>query len=272
MKYSILYITLLLAFSLLQLPPALAQDAGDQIAIPLSEPGKPGSLRVQTLNGGIKVEGYSGKEVVVRYSSAGRKETPEKPETVNGMRRVSDSSVGLEVQENNNEVSVKVNSWMKKSDLVVLVPRNFSLHLRAVNDGLIEVKDVQGELDISNVNGSVLLHNVGGAAAVNTVNGKIEAIFSDALANAPMSFTNVNGAIQISLPANARFSVKAKSQFGEVYTNFDMNMKQETTRQSASSGGTYRVKIEDWVQGDINGGGPEIYLKSLNGTIYIQKK
>jgi DUF4097 and DUF4098 domain-containing protein YvlB len=118
----------------------------------------------------------------------------------------------------------------------------------------------------------VYLQGVSGAALVNTVNGKIEAQFAEVVTKGPMSFTNVNGEIQITAPANAKFSIKAKSQFGDVYTNFDMKMRTETTRQEASSGGTYRVKIEDWVQGDVNGGGPEIYLKSLNGTIYIQKK
>lgn len=250
---------------------ALAQDS-DQIAIPLSEPGKAGSLRVQSLNGGIKVEGYTGKEVVVRYSSENARRN-NKPAQENGMRRVSDNNVGLDIKEERNEVEVKVHSWMKRADLTILVPRNFSLHLRTVNDGLIEVRDVQGELDISNVNGSVLLHNVSGAAVVNTVNGEIEAQFSEELTNAPMSFTNINGQIQIKLPAKSKFSIKAKSQFGDVYTNFDMKMKNEATRQeSAQPGGVYQVKIENWVQGEVNGGGPEIYIKSLNGAIYIQKK
>lgn len=262
--YPLLFLLLVFGFS------AWGQ-ASDQVAVPLSQPGKAGTLRVQSLHGGIKVEGYDGKEVVVRYASEeGRKN--QKPAMVNGMRRISDNNVGLEIKEENNEVEVKVNSWIKKADLSILVPHNFSLHLRTVNDGLIEVKDVQGELDISNVNGSVLLHNVSGAAVVNTVNGEIEALFADQLPDSPMSFTNVNGEIQIKLPPKAKFNVKAKSQFGEVYTNFDMKMKQETARaESASAGGTYRVKIENWVQGDVNGGGPEIYLKSLNGAIYVEK-
>jgi DUF4097 and DUF4098 domain-containing protein YvlB len=262
---------MLLALLLLYLPAAAQQDS-DQIAIPLSEPGKAGKLSVQSLNGGIKVEGYNGKEVVIRYTSDGDRRSS-KPEMANGMRRVSDNNLGLDIKEERNEVEVKVNSWMKKADLTILVPRNFSLHLRTVNDGLIEVKDVQGELDISNVNGSVLLHSISGAAVVNTVNGEIEAFFADNPSDAPMSFTNINGQIQIKLPASAKFNVKARSQFGDVYTNFDMKMKQEAVRaESTSSGGTYRVKIDNWVQGEVNGGGPEIYVKSLNGAIYIQKK
>lgn len=263
--------TILLLLLTLVCLPVLAQDS-EQVAIPLSQPGKAGVLRVQSLHGGIKVEGYDGKEVVVRYITPERQKE-QKPATVNGMRRISDNNVGLEIKEEQNEVEVKVNSWMNKADLNILVPRNFSLHLRTVNDGLVEVKGVQGELDISNVNGPILLHNVSGAAVVNTVNGEIEALFADNLPDAPMSFTNINGEIKIKLPARAKFNVKAKSQLGEVYTDFDMKMKQEPARASAAAtGGTYRVKIENWVQGEVNGGGPEIYLKSLNGDIFIQKK
>lgn len=273
MKTRSIYTILLLALSLIGLPAVAQQTDSDQIAIPLSEPGKAGSLRVQSLNGGIKVEGYNGKEVIVRYSSQNDRRKNDKPAIENGMRRISDNNVGLEIREEKNEVDIKVNSWMKKADLSILVPHNFSLHLRTVNDGLVEVKDVQGELDISNVNGSVILQNVSGAAVVNTVNGEIEASFAENLPDTPMSFTNINGEIQLKLPAKAKFNVKAKSQFSDVYTNFDMKMKQETARsESASTGGTYRVKIENWVQGEVNGGGPEIYVKSLNGSIYIQKK
>ncbi len=277
MKHTIAYITLLLGLVLMRGPAAAQQgNSGeseeDQIAIPLSNPGKPGRLQVHTLNGGIDVEGYNGQEVVVRYTTEGGRKS-DKPATENGMRRISDNNVGLDIREENNEVTIKVNSWMRKADLVILVPRNFSLHLRTVNDGLVQVKDVSGELDISNVNGSVVLQNISGAAMVNTVNGEIEAEFAETLPDVPMSFTNVNGEIQVKLPANAKFSVKAKSQFGDVYTNFDMKMKQPTARsESANGNGVYQVKIENWVEGTVNGGGPEIYVKSLNGAIYIEKR
>lgn len=275
MRYRNVFTCLLVAFQLLSVE-AWAQEASaqdsDQIAVPLSEPGKPGRLNVQSLHGGIRVEGYNGKEVVVRYTAeSGRKK--EKPQMENGMRRISDNNVGLEIREEKNEVDIKVSSWMKKADLVILVPRNFSLNLRTVNDGLIEVKEVQGEMDISNVNGSVVLQNIAGAAMVNTVNGTIDVGFADKMPDAPMSFTNINGDITIKIPAQTKFNVKAKSQFGDVFTNFDMKMRQDgPQREASANGNTYKVKIENWVQGEVNGGGPELYLKSLNGAIYIQKK
>jgi DUF4097 and DUF4098 domain-containing protein YvlB len=230
-------------------------------------------LSVQTLQGSIEVEAYSGKEVVVRYSNITGRPNRQAPDEVDGMKRVSNNSMGLEIQEDNNDVTVKVTSFMRAADLSILVPKNFSLSLKTVNDGTIKVTGVRGELDISNLNGSIYLKDIAGSAAVNTLNGNVEADFAQLTGNEVLSFTNLNGKIKLNLPPQAKFSVKAKSQFGEIYTDFDMKMKRETTRsQSTSADGMYQVKIDEWVQGTVNGGGPEIYIKSLNGNVYIRKK
>ena len=36
--------------------------------------------------------------------------------------------------------------------------------------------------------------------------------------------------------------------------------------------GVYKISVEEWVIGDINGGGPEMTFKSFNGVILIRKK
>jgi hypothetical protein len=35
--------------------------------------------------------------------------------------------------------------------------------------------------------------------------------------------------------------------------------------------GMYKVSIEDWVKGKVNGGGGEIMMKNMNGNIYVRK-
>lgn len=254
--------------------PALSwAQSDDQIAVPLSKPGEPGTLMVHTLMGSIDVEAYEGKEVVIRYSNLSSDHHKPAPREVDGMKRVSNNSLGLEVKEDNNEVLIKVNSFGKRADLKIMVPKNFSLSLKTVNDGTIRVSGVQGDMDISNMNGSIYLKQVAGSAAVNTLNGNIEAEFTRLNGNEELFFTNLNGKIKLVLPASSKFELKAKAQFGEIYTDFDMKMKRETTRnQSTSSDGMFHVKVDEWIQGAVNGGGAEVYLKSLNGNIYIKKK
>lgn len=263
----------LVILMLLILPFAGKSQGDDQIAVPLSKPGAPGFLKVHTIQGSIRVEAYAGKEVVIRYSNVEKERSHNAPEEVDGMKRVSSNALGLEIQEENNEVVVKVTSFMKAANLNIMVPRNFSLSLKTVNDGVIEVKGVRGEMDISNVNGSIFLTDIAGSAAINTINGNLEADFAEITAKDVLSFTNLNGKIKIKLPSSSKFSIKAKAQFGDIYTDFDMKMKRETTRsQSSSADGMYQVKVDEWIQGTVNGGGPEIFVKSLNGNIYVQKK
>ena len=52
-----------------------------------------------------------------------------------------------------------------------------------------------------------------------------------------------------------------------------MTMKKSTPKEEKNSEeGVYKISIEEWVYGDINGGGPEITFKNFQGDIIIRKK
>lgn len=247
-----------------------AQTTEEQVAIPLSKPGQPGSLKVNMMYGNLKVQGYDGQEVVIRMQVPQNK--VEISNASNGLRKISNNSIGLEAREENNRVSIEANSHNKHSDMEILVPRQFSLNFQVVNGKQVEVREVNGEIVIENVNGGILMEDVQGSAILNTVNGNIKVSFIKITPNVPMSFTNLNGTVEVSLPASAKFSTKAKTEHGSVYTDFDIKLRAQQERvQSSSKQGVYRVNIENWVQGDVNGGGPEFLFKSLNGDIVIRK-
>lgn len=248
-----------------------AQTVQEQVAIPLSNPGKAGTLKVSMMQGGLLVKGYDGSEVVLRV------EIPETKNSIsqgkNGLRKISNSGLGIEASEQNNVVLIESMSHNGDGNLQVLVPRNFSLNLHTINGEMVEVQGVNGEIVVDNVNGGILLEDVQGAAILNTVNGDIRVSFDKVSPNAPMAFTNLNGRVEVALPPSAAFSVKAKTEHGEVYTDFDLKLRQDKERvKTSGSKGVYKVKIEDWIQGDVNGGGPEYLFKSLNGDILIRKK
>ncbi|HET6528351.1 MAG TPA: DUF4097 family beta strand repeat-containing protein [Balneolaceae bacterium] len=248
--------------------PALA-NAQERVVIPLTNPGEPGSLSVEVIMGSVSVTGYDGKEVIIKYSGGQMKEEPQKV-TEEGLRRISDNAIGFEVTEENNHVEIE-GSPMQSVDFEISVPRNFSLNLSSVN-GSLHVQDVAGEIELEAVNGEVSLRNINGSALVNTVNGNITAVFDDVPPNKPMAFTNLNGDIDITLPANASFNAKMKSEWGEVYTNFEMNIRTEDKPKSSTDDGIYKVSVNNWIYGTVNGGGPEYLFKSLRGDIYIRKK
>lgn len=258
---------------------ALAQaDEPEKITVALSQPGRPGMLKASLMSGSIKVSGYKGREVVVSYSSREGKVKDKPPVEAEGLRRISNNNIGLEIREENNTVTVKNAGLPLAVDLQIMVPNDFSLKLKTMNGGSINVEDVNGELEIDNLTGNINLRNVAGSASASTLNGNIVAAFNKVTDNMPMAFSSLNGTIDVTLPAAAKFNAKLKTDNGDIFTDFDMAMdkggKTEVTtnklRNSDASAGT-RLYIDKWLYGKINGGGPDLLLKNFNGNIYIRK-
>ncbi|MDR8390527.1 DUF4097 domain-containing protein [Aliifodinibius sp. S!AR15-10] len=267
-KYYILFGVIL---CLIAIHPAAAQN---QIAVPLSNPGEPGKLSLGIIRGSLQVSGYDGDEVIIRYGGDVDEDDDEEREvTRDGLRRISGNSTGFEVQENDNNVEISSVSPMRAINFDISVPRNFSLQLSVVHGDDLTIENINGELEISHVNGDVTLNNVGGSASVNTVNGDITASFQAVAGDKPMAFSNVNGDIDVTLPANAKISAKMKSDWGEVFTDFEMDIRQDTgDRKRSSDSGVFKISVNNWIYGDINGGGPEYLFKSMRGDIYIRKR
>lgn len=248
--------------------------AQEQIVIPISNPDKPGTLNIGIARGSITVSGYNGKEVLIRYSDNDGQDEQKKPANKNGLRRISGSGIGFEATENNNTVEVGGVSPMHHISFEISVPREFSLNISTVDGEAIKVENISGEMELSNVNGEIILNNVEGSAVANTVNGDIKATFDSVNPDKPMAFSNLNGNIDITLPASTEFIAKMKSEWGDVFTDFDMDINsanQNKVNTSADSD-TYRVSVNNWINGAVNGGGPEFSFKSMRGDIYIRKR
>jgi len=78
----------------------------------------------------------------------------------------------------------------------------------------------------------------------------------------------------VTLPADARASLRLKSQEGDVYSDFDLSLKTAPVRteESGKSTGRFRVEIERAALATINGGGVGMKVETYNGNIYIRKK
>ncbi|WP_232065195.1 DUF4097 family beta strand repeat-containing protein [Rhodocytophaga rosea] len=107
---------------------------------------------------------------------------------------------------------------------------------------------------------------------MNTVNGPITATFKEVTKDMPMAFTTLNGNVDITFPSNVKANAKIKTDSGDIFTDYDMTMDTSKPKvNQKSSNGTFRVTIDDWVYGKINGGGPEVMFKNMHGNIYIRK-
>lgn len=269
----------LLFIGLLATSPLLAQnEVKEQLVVPLSDPAKPGTLHVGLINGSIKVIGYTGKDVVIDITAtpkrSRRDDDDDRPDkAANGMKRIATGlPLDVSAEERNNTVNVNANSTRQSIDLTIKVPQRFALKVSTVNNGNIEIENVAGNLEVTNVNGYIHMTNVAGSAVANTVNGNLIATFKSIDSDTPMAFSTLNGNVDVTFPASVKANTKLKSDRGDIYSDFDIDVDKNQPKVSRTNqSGMYQVKIEDWVYGKINGGGPEVMMKNMHGNLYIRK-
>ncbi len=256
----------------------MAQGGPEKATVPLQDSTRPARIRAQLLNGGITVRGADIKDVVVEASAHGPGRIRHLgPDRIDGMKRLElPGSSGLEVSEDNNVVNIKTSSWNTPADLVITVPRRSSLELKCVNNGNIFVEHVDGEIDADDLNGKVTLKNVGGAVVAHSLNGPVLATIDHVDSGKPMSFSTMNGDIDVTLPDDVKANVRMKTDNGEIYSDFDVKLEAGTHMLSGESGrqpnGSYRLRFDHALRGTINGGGPEFQFTSFNGQILIRRK
>lgn len=249
-----------------------AQDA-DRVVVPLTDASRPVNIRVSLLHGSINVRGYDGKEVIVEGHSKGRASNRRTPDKAQGLRRIDMTGSGLSVEEQDN--TVRVSAGMHGSpDLTIQAPRRCSLYLRLTNGGGISVENVEGEVDANVTNGTLTLKGISGSAIAHALNSDVTVTFDKVTPDKPMSFSSLNGDIDVTLPAGTKARMKMKTDNGEVYTDFDLKMESKPTpvEESHSAKGRFRIRMDRAVYGTINGGGPDFQFTTLNGKIYIRKK
>jgi len=250
----------------------------DHLTVPFSDASRPGTVKVALISGSISMKGYSGKEVIVDVACCGKEEERDRnrasrPEA-EGLKRIPNLSTGFTVEEDNNIISIKPGPPYRRLDITLQVPIRTSLTLKTVN-GDIEVEHAQGELEVSCSNGKVTLAQVSGSVVAHALNGKVKVSLTAVEPDKPMSFSSLNGDIDVSLPPDIRANLSMKSDNGEMYSDFDIKIDSQTTRPTAeelrSKNGMYRIRMDRTTKGSINGGGPEMQFKTFNGNIYLRK-
>ena len=261
-----------MALALATGPSVWAQDNTDKpITVSFSDPSKPGTLKVHLMQGAITVKAYNGKEVIIQ--SRGRTSTNKgrrSPEEIQGLHRLDVSVGGLTVEEANNVMEISA-GIMNSVDLEIQLPTKTNLNLSTLNGGGIVVEGVDGDIDVNNNNGKVTLNDVSGTVLAHSLNGDVRASLKRVTADKPMSFTSLNGDVDVTLPADLKANVKLRTDNGDVYTDFDVKIQPRSAPVVERSNGHYRVQTDRNILGTINGGGPDFVLQTSNGKVFIRK-
>jgi DUF4097 and DUF4098 domain-containing protein YvlB len=255
---------------------AFSQDAApDRVTVPFSDPARPKTLRVGLINGSITVKGYDGKDAIVEARPDSGRHRRERAERTDGLRRIDVAGTGLTVEESENVIKVGTRSVNDGVQLNIQVPFNTSLKLSTVNGGDIVVDHIVGDVELEDTNGKITATHISGTAVVNALNGKVLVSLDKVTGGKAMSFSSLNGDIDVTLPADVKAKVKLKTDNGAVYSDFDIQMdasaRKPVMQESDSGKGRFRVQFDRAMFGLINGGGADLSLTTFNGNIYIRK-
>jgi hypothetical protein len=248
--------------------------AQDKVTVPLSSPGQPVIIKANLISGSITVNAGTGNELTVQSTSTpGRRDNDRTPA---GMRRIGGGNSDVDIEEDHNVVTIRAGRGGSGADLIITTPVNTSVQLKSVNSGHIDVTGLNGDQEIDMTNGAVNLKNISGSVVAHSLNGAVTVSMDRVTDGKPMSFTSLNGKIDVTLPSATKARLRLKTDNGSAYSDFDVKMEQDTNKpvleNSSSDKGRYRIRMDRSLYGSINGGGPEFLFQTMNGDILIHKK
>jgi hypothetical protein len=252
---------------------ASQQPTGDQVTVPLSDPSKPALVHISLVHGGITVRGANRRDVLVVARPAADRASGRSDPDATGLRRLP-QTVGYRISEEANRVNIGSDNPNRSVSFDVEVPVRTNVQLKTVNGGDVRVDSVDGEIDVSNVNGGITLTSVAGSVIAGTTNGNVRASLTRVTADKEMAFTSLNGTIDVTLPSSTKASLRMRSERGDVYSDFDVQLKPEplpTVSESSNGRPRYRISRNRSIVGTINGGGPEFELRTFNSNVYVRK-
>jgi len=222
-----------------------------------------GRLVLSNVNGSVTVESWDQSKVRVeaelKVKASGRDRAEE-----------AMSKLKIEVNREGDTLEVRTRSprdenggflsWIFGSNAdyevryKVTMPKKFDADIETVN-GHIEANELAGKLRFETTNGGIEVLRAAGSVDASTTNGSIRAELTE-VNRVPMRLDTTNGRIEISLPHGAGVNVDAATTNGSIDTDF------------AISTTSFR---RNRIAGEINGGGPELRLRTTNGSIRINE-
>ena len=213
----------------------------------------------------VSVEAYSGNEIQIEAD--GSRERSERSKGLKALSAMGEDNtgIGLNVEKDGDEVTIFQASRRGKGKYTIKVPANVKLQIEHTGQwegGKIEVYGMKGEVEIAGNYNSVYMEDISGPALVSTVYGKVEAIFSEVSQAGPISLESTYAVVDVTVPSNTKADLTIKTPYGEAFSDLDIDFPKRDGMR----------KVSSTIEGTVNGGGVEMYLKASYANVYLRKK
>ncbi len=243
-------------------------------------------LEIYNIFGSLEVEGYDGNEVIVYLEITINAKTEAQLSKAKGelsLGVLEDDSALVLYNKAQFLHTERIDgpcqcNWMKdvdyefSYDYKVKVPRNIHLHLSTVNDGFIEVKQVNGSVYAHHVNGPITLLQVGGSIDAKTINGDLSVEHTRVPAGAN-SYHSFNGDVNVYYPTEPNAEISFKSFNGSFFTDLDNIAVQAPAweKEEVKKNGKTTYKLSQQKKMTVGKGGNLLAFETFNGNIYVKK-
>ena len=221
-----------------------------------------GLLKIATDVGAIDIETHAKETVLVEVEISGENEDDMNISFKNSGDNVSIKGDFERSSLGNNHIRVTYK---------VTLPETYNIDLDT-RGGSIEVENLKGKVDAYTSGGSISLEDMQGDIDIKTSGGSLELENIIGKINAKTS----GGSIKLKLPTNPSKDSKLKTSGGSItaYLAKDVavNITAKTSGGRVSSEFTVKGKTtKRSIEGTINGGGPELVLKTSGGNVRIKE-
>ncbi len=252
---------------------AALRGQSDVVNIPLDDPAGAKKLKLNIFQGSVEILGKDRGDVLVEYKVVGSEEEDELTSTeTEGLRKVSGSNLELEMSSEDNIVHIESQNWNKNIHFSIEVPRDIQISIQKNIGGKVSIADVKGNLNIENNVGDVEVKNAHGIVNASANAGNITCHFTEIPEPKNMLFTSMTGKIDLSFPPQFAANLKLKTDMGDIYSDLDFTMENRVQGpESESKDGKFRYFHSDFTYAILQGGGPEITVRSKMGNIYLRE-
>jgi DUF4097 and DUF4098 domain-containing protein YvlB len=206
-----------------------------------------GAIELAGINGEIEVSTTSGS--VVEIKAVKKSDYKGEIESVEVIFETGKNFLKVYTKSSKDNTRAKV-------DFTVSIPEKLARSIFKSVNGKLDCSGKFGDLTLKTVNGKVDFEGEFRTGYFNTVNGTIE-ISQEQLLSGEMSVETVNGGIDIELNGKSSFAVEGRTINGGIDCDFPISVQ--------------RHFIGSSLEGQVNGGGHKITLKTVNGRIRISK-
>ncbi|MCW8876320.1 MAG: DUF4097 domain-containing protein [Kangiellaceae bacterium] len=258
----------------------------------LSDPSKPAKVDISLMVGNVIVEGYSGNEVEIRadkiegqskknkkgssyvysYRTSDKDSDKKTKPSIKGLKKVANSSLKLEIEEEDNEVQIESHNSRDMIALKLRVPKNSSLEISVHRGDDITINNVHGEIEVEAGGVPITALGIKGPIVAESARSDLKVVFAEFNTEKPSSLTVHRGNIDITLPKNASAEVQVKSYDGDLYSGLPAEFKSIDQVEKQESGKKQQIVIGGAMSAKVNGGKQKLLLNTYRGDVFVRNK